>query len=226
MEDASSSDLRDLQSGLAPLEDLVALIEKSISDDPPVNLRDGGVIRDGFDQELDQLRSLLRDGKVISRLESTERKRTGIKSLKIAYTNVFGYYLEVSRPDLHRVPEDYVRKQTLANAERFITPELKEYEALILNSRDRLADIEANLYRQILGQIGESTDALLALADAVARLDVLVSLAAVAAANSYVKPEINDSGSITISSGRHPVVELSVGPGNFIANDLLFDRDS
>ena len=225
LQDASSSDLRDLQSGLAPLEDLVALIEKSISDDPPVNLRDGGVIRDGFDQELDQLRSLLRDGKGwISRLESTERKRTGIKSLKIAYTNVFGYYLEVSRPNLHLVPKDYVRKQTMANAERFITPELKDMESRVISAQERSTTLEQEIFGRLREKIASSAHEIQERASALGKLDVLLAFATVAADNALVKPEFNEEGRIFLRACRHPVLDKAMR-GGFVPNDVSLDEN-
>ncbi|MCX6669210.1 MAG: DNA mismatch repair protein MutS [Methanothrix sp.] len=156
LENIASSHLQDLRSQLGPLEDVVALIEKSVADDPPANLRDGGVIRDGFDPELDGLRALLRDGKGwISRLEGQERRRTGIKSLKVGYTNVFGYYLEVSRANLHLVPEDYIRKQTMANAERFITPELKEMESKVISAQERSTSLEQEIFNRVREKIAQ-----------------------------------------------------------------------
>ncbi|XUX00829.1 MAG: DNA mismatch repair protein MutS [Dehalogenimonas sp.] len=218
--------LEGLRSVLKEHPELISLIEKSIESEPSSIVGEGGVIRSGFSADLDQVKDLATNAKsFIAKLEAEERSKTGIKNLKVGYNQVFGYYLEVSQANLAQVPDRFIRKQTLANAERYVTPELKEYESQILSSKERLAEIESSLYRQILGQIGQSADALLALADAVARLDVFTSFAATAAANSYVKPEIRDQGPIAIIAGRHPVVELCVGPGNFISNDLTLENE-
>jgi len=214
-----------LKSELRELPDLIGLIQNAIEQEPVSTVGEGGVIRAGFSSDLDQVKDLAINAKsYIAKLETGERAKTGIKNLKVGYNQVFGYYLEISQASLAQVPDRFIRKQTLANAERYITPELKEYEAQILNSKDRLAELETSLYRQIIGQISQYTDALLSLADAVARLDVFTAFATVAAANSYVKPHIEDNGPLNISGGRHPVVESSVGPGNFINNDLLLDH--
>lgn len=211
-----------LKNDLKEQSDIVALIESALEYEPSGLVGEGGVIRAGFSAELDELRGLASGAKShIARLESEERVSTGIKNLKVGYNQVFGYYLEVSAANLTQTPERYIRKQTLANAERYITPELKEYEARILTSRERLSEMETALYRRVLGQIGESADALLLLADAVARLDTLNSLASVAAANRYVKPTINNGIGTHIIQGRHPVVEANLPLGQFIANDTI-----
>ncbi len=217
--------LLDLRSQLGPLEDVVVLIEKSIADDPPANLRDGGVVKDGFDPELDQLRALLRDGKGwISRLEGQERKRTGIKSLKIGYTNVFGYYLEVSRANLHLVPEDYIRKQTMANAERFITPELKEMESKVISAEDKAKSLEQEIFQQVREKIAFHAHAILDRAAALGEMDVLLAFAKVAAENSFVKPDWNREGIISLRASRHPVLDKAMR-GGFVPNDVLLDGD-
>jgi DNA mismatch repair protein MutS len=217
--------LQDLRAQLGPLEDVAALIEKSIADDPPANLRDGGVVKDGFDPELDQLRALLWDGKGwISRLEGQERKRTGIKSLKVGYTNVFGYYLEVSRANLHLVPEDYIRKQTMSNAERFITPELKEMEAKVIFAEDRAKLLEQEIFNQLRQKIAAHAHAIQDRASALGELDVLLAFAEVAAENSFVKPEWNEEGSISLRASRHPVLDKAMR-GGFVPNDVLLDDD-
>ena len=219
--------LTGLKSELRELPNLIGLIENAIEQEPASTVGEGGVIRTGFSSELDKVKDLAINAKsYIAKLETEERAKTGIKNLKVGYNQVFGYYLEASQANLAQVPDRFVRKQTLANAERYITPELKEYEAQILNSKDRLAELETGLYRQVLGQISQSADSLLILADAIARLDVFTAFAAVAAANSYVKPGIKDGGLLNITAGRHPFVELSVGPGNFINNDLLLDHET
>jgi DNA mismatch repair protein MutS len=217
--------LQDLRAQLGPLEDVAALIEKSIADDPPANLRDGGVVKDGFDPELDQLRALLWDGKGwISRLEGQERKRTGIKSLRVGYTNVFGYYLEVSRANLHLVPEDYIRKQTMSNAERFITPELKEMEAKVIFAEDRAKLLEQEIFNQLRQKIAAHAHAIQDRASALGELDVLLAFAEVAAENSFVKPEWNEEGSISLRASRHPVLDKAMR-GGFVPNDVLLDDD-
>ncbi|AKG53801.1 DNA mismatch repair protein MutS [Dehalogenimonas sp. WBC-2] len=211
-----------LKNDLKEQPNIIALIESAIEYEPSGLVGEGGVIRAGFSAQLDELRSLASGAKShIARLESQERASTGIKNLKVGYNQVFGYYLEVSAANLTQTPERFIRKQTLANAERYITPELKEYEAQILTSRERLSEMETALYRRVLGQVGESADALLLLADAVARLDTLNSFASVANANRYVKPSINDGIGTHIIQGRHPVVEANLPLGQFIANDTI-----
>jgi DNA mismatch repair protein MutS len=225
LENIASPHLQDLRSQLGPLEDVAALIEKSIADDPPANLRDGGVIRDGFDPELDQFRSLLRDGKSwISRLEGQERRRTGIKSLKVGYTNIFGYYLEVSRANLHLVPEDYIRKQTMANAERFITPELKEMESKVILAQERSTSLELEIFNRVREKIAAHAHAIQDRASAIGELDVLLAFAEVAAENSFVKPEWNEEGKISLRASRHPVLDKAMR-GGFVPNDVLLDGD-
>jgi DNA mismatch repair protein MutS len=216
----------ELKANLKEHTDLIALIERGLEAEPSGTVGEGGTIRAGFSPELDELRDMATGAKgYITRLETEERAATGIKNLKVGYNQVFGYYLEVSAANLAQVPERFIRKQTLANGERYITPELKEYEAQILSSRERLADMETAIYRRILSQITEFHQSLLALADAVARLDTLTAFASVAAANSYVKPAINDSSDLLIVGGRHPVVESGQPPGQFIANDSTLSAD-
>ncbi|VVB71664.1 DNA mismatch repair protein MutS [uncultured archaeon] len=216
--------LRELERGLSPLDDIVALIEKSIVDDPPTHLRDGGVVKDGYDREIDQLREILRDGKGwISRLESSEKARTGIKSLKIAYNNVFGYYLEVSRANLQLVPENYIRKQTMANAERFITPELKEMEAKVISAEERSISLEQEIFGRVRDEIAAKARSIQERASAIAELDVLQALATVAAENSLVKPEFNTEGKLFLRACRHPVLDRAMR-GGFVPNDVLLDK--
>lgn len=225
LQDVAARYLKDLNCQLSPLDEVVALIEKSIADDPPVNIRDGGVVKDGYNQELDNLRSLLRDGKGwISRLEGSERARTGIKSLKIAYNNVFGYYLEVSRANLHLVPGNYIRKQTTANAERFVTPELKEMEARVLSAQERAIALEQEIFGKVRQAVAEYAKEILQRAAAMGELDVLVALAIVATENSYVKPEFNQEGRISLRGCKHPVLERAMR-GGFVPNDVLLDND-
>ncbi len=222
---AQSSYLQDLSARLSPLDDIVSLIERSIIEDPPVHVRDGGVIRDGYDPEIDQLRELLRDGRGwISRLEGSEKERTGIKSLKIAFNNVFGYYIEVSRANLHLVPQDYIRKQTLANGERFVTPELKDMESRVLSAQERSVSLEQELFYQVRDLVARKAGAIQERATALAELDVLISLAEVARENNMIRPEFNQEGRISIRSSRHPVLDKAMR-GAFVPNDVLLDRD-
>ena len=222
---AQSSYLQDLSSRLSPLDDIVSLIERSIMEDPPVHVRDGGVIRDGYDPEIDQLRELLRDGRGwISRLEGSEKERTGIKSLKIAFNNVFGYYIEVSRANLHLVPQDYIRKQTLANGERFVTPELKDMESRVLSAQERSVSLEQELFYQVRDLVASKAGAIQERATALAELDVLISLATSAKENNMIRPEFNQEGRISIRSSRHPVLDKAMR-GAFVPNDVLLDTD-
>jgi DNA mismatch repair protein MutS len=217
--------LEDLHSQLdpVPVTDVISLVGRSIADDPPANTRDGGIIRDGFDKELDDLRSILRDSKAwISRMESSERQRTGIKSLKVGYTGVFGYYLEVSRSNLHLVPENYLRKQTLANAERFITPELKETEAKVISAQERSVALEQEIFARVRSEVAEHARQIQSRAIALGELDVLCSLAQVASENSLVKPEFNSEGRIALRDSRHPVLDR-VMKGGFVPNDVYLD---
>ncbi len=226
MESVSSPYLLELKGRLGPLENVIAPIERSIFDDPPANLRDGGVIKDGFEPELDSLRALLRDGKGwISRLENEERRRTGIKSLKVGYTGVFGYYLEVSRPNLHLVPDDYIRKQTLANAERFITSELKEMEAKVISAQERSNALEQEIFSRIRSEIASNAKEIQLRAAAIGELDVLLAFGATASENSFVKPEFNSEGRIALRGCRHPVLDRAMR-GGFVPNDVYLDGDS
>ena len=203
------------------------LIRAAIDDDPPLAVGDGNVIRRGFSQDLDSVRDAARDAQgYIARLEREERERTGIKSLKVGYNKVFGYYIEVSKTNLGRVPEDYIRRQTLVGGERFITPEMKEYESRILNAQDRIAELESSLFRQVCQQVGEAAPAILSAAAAIAHVDVFSSLADVASRHGYVRPELDEGEVLEIKHGRHPVVERMLSPGSFVPNDTrLSNRD-
>ncbi len=204
--------------------DASALIANGISDEPPATLNDTGIIRAGYSAELDSIALAARDAKTwVANLERGERERTGIRTLKVGYNQVFGYYIELSRGQAEHAPANYIRKQTLANAERFITPELKEYEALILNAQERSLDLERQLYKQLLTQIGVCASDLLAAAHAIAQLDVHLALAEVAMLNRYVRPRLTDARSLHITAGRHPVVELSARDEPFVPNDLQMD---
>jgi len=215
--------LATLAPRLAPLSDLCALLERALVDDPPADLKSGGVIRDGYDPELDRLRQVRTDGKQwIAQLEAKERQRTGIPSLKVGYNAVFGYYLEVSKPHLNKVPPDYIRKQTLANAERFITPELKEQEAILLGAEERINALEFELFSRVRNEVARCTPQLQSLAKAIAELDVLCAFAENAVRYRYVRPVVDTEDRIHIVGGRHPVVErFSEKP--FVPNDCRLD---
>ncbi len=211
-----------------PCSEVADLIGRAISEEAPATLAAGGVIRSGFSRELDQIVSASREAREwIASLEEKERKRTGIRTLKVGYNKVFGYYIEVTRALEKMVPPEYIRKQTLVNAERYVTPELKEYEAIVLGAQERMAEIESRLYRQVLLEIAANADRLLSTADALARLDVCAALAEVAVRNRYVRPVLNEGEVISIKAGRHPVVELTLKDEPFIPNDIHLDcRDA
>jgi DNA mismatch repair protein MutS len=199
------------------------LLESAINEEPPATLQNTGVIRRGYSAELDGIVDRSRHAREwIANLEGTERQRTGIKSLKVGYNKVFGYYIEVTRANTEIVPDEYIRKQTLVNAERYITPELKEYETLVLNAEDRIREIEVRLFREICAQVARSAANLLKTADAVAQLDTLLSLAEAAVRGGYIRPEIVAEDVLDIRDGRHPVVELSLSSERFIPNDTVF----
>ena len=224
MEEFTAPLIRRIAGGIDPLPELEALISGAIEDDPPVNLKDGGVIRQGYNAELDELREISREGKgYLARLESSERERTGIPSLKVRYNKVFGYYIEVTKANLHLVPDDYIRKQTLTNAERFITPELKEYEAKILGAEERVVDLEHELFTAVRKEAAGYSPALRDTAEAIAVLDCLVSLAEAADRYGYARPEVNESVKLVIRGGRHPVVERLNPDEPFVPNDTDLD---
>ena len=213
-------------SSLDPCEDVAALVASAIVDDPPANVSASGVIRPGFSAELDSIATAARDAKAwVANLEKEERKRTGIKSLKVGYNKVFGYYIEVTRSNLDAVPDEYIRKQTLVNAERFITPELKEYEALILNAEERQVEVETRLFKDVCQQVGARAGPLLKTARTLARLDVAAALAEVAVRNRYVRAELTGGNVLGIVAGRHPVVEQTLRDEPFTPNDLRLDAD-
>lgn len=203
-------------------------IEKGIVDSPPLGIRDGGIIRDGYHTEVDELRSISTTGKdFITEMEAREKKRTGISSLKVGYNRVFGYYIEVTRTNLDIVPEDYIRKQTLVGGERFITPELKEYETRVLGSEDKLKGLEYQVFNQILLSIKDASDQILRTASALANADLLACLAVVAKRHNFIKPEMVEDAVIEITEGRHPVLERVLAAERFIPNNTLIDtRDN
>jgi DNA mismatch repair protein MutS len=213
-----------LLDGLKPFQEVVGLITGSVIDEPSSSPGDGNVIKTGFSEELDNLRNASKDAaKFLANMERTEQEKTGIKSLKVGYNRVFGYYIEISNTNLPQVPAEYIRKQTLVGGERFITPELKEYESLILNARERIEELEASLFKQVCRQIAGESEPILALAAALARLDVIVALAEVAVRQGYVRPELDEGTRIEIKEGRHPVVEQNLGVGVFVPNDTELD---
>ena len=216
-----------LTEGVQDASETVDLIGRALTDDPPLSVGDGGVIRQGFSDDLDMLRNSSREAQdYIASLEKTERERTGIKSLKVGYNKVFGYYIEISRPNLSQAPEEYIRRQTLVNAERFITPQMKEYESLILNAQERIAELESTLFRQVCGQIADAASPIMTVARAIAQVDAFASLAEVAERQGYVRPELNEGDTINIVQGRHPVVERTIEAGKFVPNDVrLSTRD-
>ncbi|NLT27880.1 MAG: DNA mismatch repair protein MutS [Dehalococcoidales bacterium] len=215
-----------LKGKLRPQPELIALIAQSIEETPTSTLGEGGVIKQGFSEELDKMRLASKNArKYLADIEKQEREKTGIKSLKVGYNRVFGYYIEVSQANLQQVPDTYIRKQTLVNGERFFTPELKEYESVILNAKDRITELETDIYRRICQQAAGYGESLLALADTLAEIDVFSALAEVASRNNYIKPELNEENAIFIKQGRHPVVEISLRQGEFIPNDITLSND-
>lgn len=228
LEYSTSSILKNINDEINPLKEVYAIIDKAICDEPPLAVKDGGLIKEGYSDELDKLKDSIKDGKSwISNLESTERERTGIRTLKIGYNRVFGYYLEVTKSFYDQIPENYIRKQTLANAERFITPELKDMENLVLNAEAKINQMEYEIFSNIREYIEQFIDKIQRTSSAVAELDVLCSFAHVSEKLGYVKPVIDSSMEIQIIKGRHPVIEQTAVNGLFISNDTyLNDKDS
>jgi len=223
--DVDDSTIGWLKSELKPCQEVVDLIAEAVVDEPSSSLGEGGVIRQGFSEELDSLRLASGNAKqYLANLERQERERTGIKSLKIGFNNVFGYYIEVSKSNLGQVPQDYIRKQTLVGGERFFTPELKEYESQILNARDRMAEMETSLFRRVCRQVAAASERVLALSGALADMDAFAGLAEVAVRYNYIRPRLTDGNEINIKQGRHPVVERSLDAG-FVPNDICLSND-
>lgn len=220
-----ANELQEAVGRLMPLEQVRSILEESIADEPPATLQNTGIIRRGYSDELDNVMLHSKEAREwMAGLEAKERERTGLKTLKVSYNKVFGYYIEISRGLAASAPDNYIRKQTLVNAERFITPEMKEYEALILNADETIHQIEVRLFEQICHEVSQYTDEILATARSLGTLDVLISLAEAAAINNYVCPEVNDSKNLNIIEGRHPVVEKTLGKGSsFIPNDIRFE---
>ncbi|HEV3468453.1 MAG TPA: DNA mismatch repair protein MutS [Pyrinomonadaceae bacterium] len=226
LSDAEASLLQVLRDSADELAGVRALIGRAISDDPPVNSSDGGCVRDGFDAELDELRAVSRDAKqTIAAIESRERTRSGINSLRVRFNNVFGYFIEVSKANAVRVPADYERRQTLANAERYTTPELKDWEQKVLGAEGRCLEIEARVLAEVRAQVAEETRRLQATARALSTLDVLCSLAEVAARRRYQRPALHDGDELEIKAGRHPVIE-AIGEAPFVPNDLYMNNST
>lgn len=217
--------LKEVEAEIDGLEDIYELIMQSVLDEPPLVIREGGIIKEGYDENIDQLRQAKTEGKTwLARLEEEDRERTGIKNLKIKYNKVFGYYFEVTNSYKSLVPEDYIRKQTLANAERYTTPRLKELEDMILNAEDKLNTLEYDAFCQIRDSIARQMERIQSTAKAVARLDVFASLSLVSERNQYVRPKLNEKGVIDIKGGRHPVVEKMIVNDMFISNDTYLDN--
>ena len=222
--DMKSPLLKNLYNEIDPLEDLCDLVERAIVEEPPFAMKEGGIIRDGYHEEVDRLRKAKTDGKTwLAELEQKEREKTGIKNLRIKYNKVFGYYLEVTNSFKNMVPDYYTRKQTLTNAERYIIPELKDLEDLILGAEDKLYALEYELYCDVRNRIADEIVRIQTTAKAVAAVDAFASLALVAERNHYVRPKINEKGTIDIKDGRHPVVEMMIPNHMFIANDTYLD---
>lgn len=217
--------LQEADSGMDALEELTELIGKAIVDDPPISVREGGIIRDGYSEEADRLRHAKTEGKDwLAALEAEEREKTGIKNLKIKFNKVFGYYFEVTNSFKEQVPDYFVRRQTLTNAERFTTDRLKELEGTILGAEDRLFSLEYELFCQVRDAVGAQVERIQQTAKSIALLDVLISLSTVATRNNYVKPKINEKGVIHIKNGRHPVVEQMMRDDMFVSNDTYLDN--
>jgi DNA mismatch repair protein MutS len=222
--DVTAPLLHEIRRGLDALEEVAAWIEDAIIETPPITLTEGGIFKDGYNKELDELRGISRDGKGwIARMEGQERQRTGISSLKVRYNQVFGYYIEVTNPNLDLVPEDYIRKQTLTNAERFITPQLKEYESKVLGAEERIKSLEHELFRRLRERVAEHNRRIQGTATAMGKLDALLSLAEVADQCGYNRPRVTEGDEIVIIEGRHPVVEQMGHLEPFVPNDARLD---
>lgn len=226
LSDLHADAIQKILADIDPLEDIASLIGKAIVEEPPISIREGGMIREGFDADIDMLRHAKTEGKTwLAELEEKDRARTGIKNLRIKYNKIFGYYFEVTNSYKELVPEDYVRRQTLANAERYTTPRLKELEDTILNAEDKLCTLEYDAFCQIREQIAGQIERIQKTAKAVAALDVFASLSLTAERNRYVRPKLNEKGIIDIKEGRHPVVEQMICNEMFISNDTYLDNN-
>ena len=217
--------LKDLYENLDELQDIYELIDKSIVEDPPMTVKDGGIIKLGYNEEIDKLKTATTEGKNwIIQLEAEEREKTGIKNLKVGFNKVFGYFIEVTKSYLDQVPERFVRKQTLTNAERFITEDLKNLENQILGAEEKVVNLEYNAFVQIRDEIAKNVKRLQKSANIVSTLDVLTSFATVAEDLNYCMPEVDDSGILDIKGGRHPVIDKMLGTGIFVENDTYLDK--
>jgi len=218
--------LRTVSEEISDLSHMKGLIEKSIVDMPPISIRDCGIIKDGYNSDVDELRNISKKGKdFLTELELKEKQRTGISNLKVGYNRVFGYFIEVSKSNLHMVPDNYIRKQTLVGGERFITPELKEYESKILGAEERLKNLEYQLFQGILEDLQNESLLLSKTASALSVIDFLISLAVVAKRYNYIKPSISEDGILEISDGRHPVLEKIPSDERFIPNSVSMDTE-
>ena len=225
LQGVQSNLLCDIHGAIDTLEDMKELIEKSIVEDPPFSVREGGIIKEGYHEEIDQLRADMSDGKgFIARIEAEEREKTGIPKLKVGYNRVFGYYIEVTNSFKNMVPDSYIRKQTLTNCERYITQELKNLEGKILGAKDRVVQLEYQMFDEIRQTVASQLQRVQQTARAVAQLDVLCSFSEVSAKNKYVRPEINLNGKIILKESRHPVVETLLDGAPFVPNDVLLDK--
>ena len=208
------------------LLNIYKLIEESILDEAPFSVREGGMIKTGYNSELDEIHKIMNNGKdYLLEIEAREKETTGIKNMKIKYNKVFGYFIEITKSNLEMVPENYIRKQTLSNAERFITPELKKYEDTIINSKARIEEMEYYLFKEISAKIKEEKSLLIKLAEKLAYIDVIISFSTIAVENDYVKPEINKNFDLEIINGRHPVVEKLIGKSDFVSNNTLITEN-
>ena len=217
--------LKNIQNDIDAMEELCSLVDRSIMEEPPISVREGGLIKEGYNEDVDKYRNAKTEGKTwLAELEAKEREKTGIKNLKIKYNKVFGYYLEVTNSYKDLVPDYFTRKQTLANAERYITPELKELEDMILGAEDKLVSLEYDLFCEVRNKIAEEVVRIQRTAKAIANLDVFISLAVVADQNNYCRPKMTNSGVIDIKGGRHPVVEKMITNDMFIDNDTYLDN--
>ena len=226
LENCESPMLKDIHENLDELQDIYELIEKSIVEDPPMTVKDGGIIKLGYNEEVDKLKTATTEGKNwIIQLEAEEREKTGIKNLKVGFNKVFGYFIEVTKSNLDQVPERYVRKQTLTNAERYITEELKNLENQILGAEEKVVSLEYDLFTKIREDIAKNVVRLQKTATLVSTLDVLASFAQVAEDMNYCMPKVDNSGVIDIKGGRHPVIEKMLGAGEFVENDTYLDKD-
>ena len=226
LSNCKSDMLKDLYESLDELQDMYELIEKAIVDDPPMTVKDGGIIKLGFDEEIDKLKTAQTEGKNwLIQLEAEEKEKTGIKNLKVGFNKVFGYFIEVTKSNLNQVPDRYIRKQTLTNGERYITEELKKLENQILGAEEKVVILEYNAFTQIREEISRNIKRLQKTSEVVSTLDVITSFAQVAEDMNYCMPEVNNTGTIDIKGGRHPVIEKILGAGSFVENDTYLDKD-